>query len=187
MPQLNDAPGAGSTLEGFDPVWHPHARVLVLGSMPGVRSLQEQQYYAHPRNAFWPIMRRLVGADPTLSYCRRVEILRRQGIALWDVIAACQRPGSLDSRIRPETVAPNDFQWLFVRCPAIERIAFNGRAAEALFQRHVLAELPPALAAIPRLRLPSTSPAYAAMSMEQKAMLWHEALAPFCGNRHDID
>ncbi|MDX1626973.1 MAG: DNA-deoxyinosine glycosylase [Wenzhouxiangellaceae bacterium] len=169
-------------LTAFPPIVRSDARVLVLGSMPGVRSLAEQRYYAHPQNAFWPIMGRLAGAGPGRPYAERVERLKDAGVALWDVLAECRRPGSLDSRIRPGSVRANDFASLLEGLPAIRRIAFNGRAAETLFRRHVAPDLPRPAAAVPRVVLPSTSPAYAAMPREAKLEAWREALGDLVGS-----
>lgn len=178
MSSSNVNASGDALLRGFPPIRDRSARVLVLGSMPGVRSLEQQQYYAHPRNAFWTIMGDVVGAGQELPYQQRVAVLRRRGVAVWDVLAACQRPGSLDSRIRPESIETNDFQRLFESCPHIERIAFNGRVAEQYYLRRVLPSLKAPAAAIESLRLPSTSPAYAALSLERKIAAWRQALAP---------
>ena len=165
-------------LTGLAPVHDPSARVLVLGSMPGARSLEEQAYYAHPRNAFWPIMEALLGIRRDLAYERRLLGLREGGIALWDVIGKCRRRGSLDQKVEPESIVPNDFAGLFAACPSIALVAFNGRLAEQSFERHVLPTLPDRFTRIERLRLPSTSPAHAAMRLEQKRAAWARALAP---------
>lgn len=150
----------------------PDARVLILGSMPGQASLAAGQYYAHPRNAFWPILAAYCGVPADAPYAERVAALSRSRIALWDVLQSCTRPGSLDSAISdPE---PNDFAGLFRRCPQVDTILFNGGAAAALFARHVLPGLanPPAQ----RIILPSTSPAHAAKSLVAKQVAWHAAL-----------
>lgn len=159
-----------SQVEGFPPVAAPGARCLILGSMPGRASLQADRYYAHPRNAFWPIMGELLGAGPALPYEIRLQKLTAAGIALWDVIAACERPGSLDADIVGQTVRPNDFVGFLARYPKIDRIYFNGAAAEQAFRRHVL----PRLVERPlRLhRLPSTSPAHAACNYADKLAAW---------------
>lgn len=163
-------------LTGFEPVHDASARVLVLGSMPGVRSLDAQAYYAHPRNAFWPIMEALFGIDADLAYPRRLARLREQRIALWDVIGKCRRPGSLDQKVESASIMPNDFAGLFADCPGIDLVAFNGRLAEQSYERHVLPALPDRFARIKRVRLPSTSPAHAAMRFEQKRAAWAAAL-----------
>ena len=128
--------------------------------MPGQASLRAGQYYAHERNAFWRIMGDLLGAGPDLPYAQRLERLTAAGIALWDVIAACERYGSLDSDIVNSSVCANDFSAFFEAHRSIRRVFFNGGAAETTFRRHVL----PQLSGVPLQlhRLPSTSPAHAA-------------------------
>lgn len=137
--------------------------------MPGVMSLERQQYYAHPRNAFWDIMGALFGAGRELPYAQRARLLKTNGVALWDVLDACVRPGSLDADIRD--AEPNDFAAFFAKHRQIERIAFNGGAAAKLFRRHV--EAP---AGIELIQLPSTSPAHAARSLKEKCAAWRRAL-----------
>ena len=154
----------------FPPACASDARVLVLGSMPGEASLAAAQYYAHPRNAFWPIMGALFGAGPALPYPERLQRLQAAGVALWDVIAACERQGSLDSAIAPASIEANDFARLFRDCPQIRHVFFNGSAAEAAFRRHVRGRI--ALPALSFTRLPSTSPAHAARSFEAKLAAW---------------
>lgn len=162
-------------LQGFPPVAAPGARLLILGSMPGQASLVADQYYAHPRNAFWRIMGDLLGAGPELPYARRLEKLQLAGIALWDVIAACERRGSLDAAIVGGSVRANDFSAFFAVHRGIERIFFNGAAAEASFRRHAV----PALAGRlpPMIRLPSTSPAHAARVYADKLAAWSVIVA----------
>ncbi|MVW72050.1 DNA-deoxyinosine glycosylase [Bordetella sp. 15P40C-2] len=160
---------------GFAPLVSPCARVLVLGTMPGVKSLREQQYYAHPRNAFWPIAAQVLEFDAHADYAARCMALTNAGIALWDVLQACERQGSLDANIQAETAVPNDFQAFLHAYPDIERVCFNGGKAAALYRRHVL----PTLAVTRELQyfdLPSTSPAHAAMSQQEKLARWQRAL-----------
>lgn len=162
-------------VHGFAPIAGPNARVLVLGSMPGVASLRAGQYYGHPRNAFWPIMARLFGVDATAPYPQRVAALQRHGVAVWDVMAACVRPGSLDADIDPDSVQVNDFDHFLRGQPQLRRICFNGAKAHAVFRRQVV----PALAAAPTLelvQLPSTSPAHAGMPFVDKCRLWRQHL-----------
>lgn len=154
----------------FPAIAPPDAVALILGSMPGMASLAAGQYYAHPRNAFWPIMAELLGFDPAMSYARRVQALADGRIALWDALQSCVRPGSLDSAIDEGSMIGNDFAALFARCPQIERIFFNGAAAERCFRLGVLPSLPGF--ALPSVRLPSTSPAHAGQSFEQKLAAW---------------
>lgn len=158
----------------FPPVSGKDARVLILGSMPGRESLRQRQYYAHPANVFWKIMGELAGAHPALPYRKRLDALRRSGIALWDVLASCERPGSLDAHIRNETA--NDFATFFAQHPHIRRIYFNGAKAEQSFSRFVLDRQ--ALPVLEYRRLPSTSPAHAGMRYADKLQAWHAILQP---------
>lgn len=147
--------------------------MLVLGSMPGVASLEAQQYYAHPRNAFWPIMCDLFGIDPAWQYVERCSALMDRQIAVWDVLKHCQRPGSLDADILPDSIVANDFQRLFAGHRQVASIFFNGSAAERLFRRHVRLPVGALTSEQPVfVRLPSTSPAHAAMSQQQKSAAW---------------
>ena len=160
----------------FPPVVGDDPRVLVLGSMPGAVSLGEQQYYAHPRNAFWPVMASLGlpvldSAGVRRPYAERLQALRDHHIALWDVIHRCERPGSLDSAIVHDSVEANDFATFFRAHPGIQLVVFNGGSVEQLFRRHVLPvvnrEALPAM-----MRLPSTSPANAGMPVAAKIAAW---------------
>lgn len=156
----------------FPPIADRSARILILGSMPGEASLAAGQYYAHPRNAFWSIMASLCGFPVSAGYRARCRALRAAGIALWDVLQQCERTGSLDAAIDPATVVANDFPALFRRCPRIERIFFNGGTAEKHYLKHVVPALDQRRARLPALRLPSTSPAHAAMSLAAKQDAW---------------
>jgi hypoxanthine-DNA glycosylase len=160
------------TIHGFPPISAADARVLILGSMPSAASLAEEAYYAHPRNAFWPIMARLLGFPPGAPYTERAAALREHGIALWDVLHSCVRPGSLDSRIEPASMAPNDFTAFFRDHPAIEWIAFNGATAEASYCKRVRPGLVAPWHDLPSVRLPSTSPANARLRFEEKLAAW---------------
>lgn len=160
-------------LQGFPPIAARDARVLVLGSMPGVASLLAQRYYAHPHNRFWPIMGALVGADPALPYARRVAALKAAGIAVWDVLDRCEREGSLDSAIRDDTAQANDFATFFQRHRHVRAVLFNGAKAESAYRRHA----PPLEAfGVRAWRVPSTSPANASVRPEKKLAAWREAL-----------
>lgn len=161
-------------LHSFAPIQSPQARVLILGSMPGAASLAAARYYAHPQNRFWPIMGALIGAGPELDYPRRIQALRAAGIALWDVLAQCEREGSLDSAIRDDTAVANDFAGFFAGHPRVATVLFNGAKAEASFRRFVLKPL--ARPDLTLLRLPSTSPANASQRYEAKLSAWREAL-----------
>jgi hypoxanthine-DNA glycosylase len=157
---------------GFPPIIGEGARVLVLGSLPGRASLEAQQYYAQPQNAFWRIMGALVGAGPELAYRQRLERFKSASLALWDVLAAARREGSLDAAIVRETAIVNDFASLFERYRRIELVCFNGRTAEELFRRRVLPCLPARFANVALHALPSTSPAHAGMPYARKLERW---------------
>lgn len=164
-----------AAVRSFAPVASADATVLILGSMPGEASLRAGQYYAHERNAFWRIMGDLLGAGPSLPYRDRLDRVCAAGIALWDVIADCERAGSLDADIVGTSVRVNDFAGFFAAHPAICRVYFNGAAAEANFRRHVL----PALSGqnLRLARLPSTSPAHAAKGYAEKLAAWSAIVA----------
>jgi len=157
---------------GFPYSAHSDAKVLILGSMPSRKSLAADQYYAHPQNSFWPIMGELFGFDAGLEYEARLERLRESGIALWDVAHQCDRPGSLDSAIKLESVVANDFESFFKMHPHIRSVFFNGRKAEELYRRLVLPVLPEGLRETDLFLLPSTSPANAGMKRSQKLEVW---------------
>jgi hypoxanthine-DNA glycosylase len=156
-------------LQGLAPIAGRGARLLLLGSFPSAASLAAQQYYAHPRNHFWPILSALWGEDlATLPYPRRVAALRRRGLAVWDIYAACRREGSLDSAI--EDARPNDLAALAKRLPKLAGIAHNGgESARAMRVTRALG--------LPVHRLPSTSPANASWSFERKLAAWRDVFA----------
>jgi len=158
-------------VRSFAPIAAPDARILILGSMPGIASLEAGEYYAHPRNAFWPIMGALFGAGRDLPYAERIARLKAEGVAVWDVLQACERDGSLDSNIRSEV--PNDFAAFFAAHPAIRCIGLNGGKSAASFRKHVARCLPSHVAVH---ALPSTSPAHAARGFEEKCAIWRAAL-----------
>ncbi len=143
---------------------------MILGSLPGARSIAEHQYYAHPQNAFWKVMRALFGIDG--DYATRCGQLCEHGIALWDVLHSSVRPGSMDADIQLASAKVNDFARFFDEHPGIEVVAFNGRKAEQMFARMV--GHAPAGARLELL--PSTSPAYASMPFSAKLSAWREAL-----------
>ncbi|TWT85557.1 Uracil DNA glycosylase superfamily protein [Posidoniimonas polymericola] len=159
----------------FPPIAALGARVLVLGSMPGAASLAAVEYYAHPRNAFWPIMGELFGAGPELPYEARAARLREHGVAVWDVLRECRRAGSLDASIVVASERANDFPAFLARFDQVERIYFNGQKAEAAFRRHAAPRLPDdCLDRLTLTRLPSTSPAHAGMSFAEKLANWRQ-------------
>jgi hypoxanthine-DNA glycosylase len=161
---------AGPLLEGLPPIADGSAQILILGNMPSVMSLSAQQYYGNPRNAFWRIAGEILGFDPASPYEERTAALRVRGVAVWDVLRLCRRAGSLDSAIEPDSMVANDFAAFLAEHPAIERVLFNGAAAERNFVR---------LAGIDRplryRRLPSTSPAQT-MRYADKLQAWRDAL-----------
>jgi len=145
---------------------------LILGSLPGRRSLAMQQYYAHPHNAFWKIIAAIFDSDVAFPYRRRVGILTTHHIALWDVLAAARRAGSLDSSIEHASARVNDFRKFFRTHPRIRRVFFNGRKAEEMYRRFVLPKLGSEFAGIRYECLPSTSPAHAGMPFAKKLERW---------------
>jgi len=155
-------------VESLPPIVSERSKLLILGSMPGIVSLKAGQYYANSRNAFWCIMGELFGAGPLLPYEERVEVLQSVGVALWDSLQACSRRGSLDASITEEVA--NDFPALFAKYPNITHVFFNSSKAERAFRRHVLPALPEDGHIF--TRLPSTSPAHAAMRLEAKVQAW---------------
>lgn len=158
-------------VRSFAPVAAPDAHTLILGSMPGAASLEAGGYYAHPRNAFWPIMGALYGAGPDLAYTERMSVLKASGVAVWDVLQSCLREGSLDADIREEV--PNDFAAFFTAHRGIRRVGLNGGKAAASFRRHAVCFLPPGASV---QVLPSTSPAHAARGVQEKCAIWRAAL-----------
>jgi TDG/mug DNA glycosylase family protein len=160
----------------FAPIEDTTAMALILGSMPGKASLAAGEYYAHPRNIFWPIMGELVGAHPGLPYEGRLRMLKSSGIALWDVLHSCIRKGSLDSDIEEVSAVPNDFESFFLRHPDITRVFFNGAKAEQCFLRHVQPSL--TSHSLQYQRLPSTSPANAGTPYGKKLDAWRAAIQP---------
>lgn len=157
-------PSSAPALNGFAPVIDEHTRILILGSFPGVASLTAQEYYGHPRNQFWPLLSAVLNDDLVgLPYAARLTALLSHGVGLWDVLAGCERSGSLDSAIRNPLV--NQFDLLQQRCPALMRVCFNGKTSGKFADQF-------ALAGFQTLVLPSSSPANAQSTFEQKLMLW---------------
>jgi len=163
-------------ITSFPPVAAKDARVLILGSMPGIESLRREQYYAHPRNLFWPIMSELFSFDVTLPYTERLAHLQSAGVAIWDVLQHCEREGSLDTHIKAEF--PNDFAAFLTQYPAVRAIGLNGQKAAESFQRFVFPDLPGILTQrLTLLPLPSTSPANAGQSKQAKIAQWKTLLS----------
>jgi hypoxanthine-DNA glycosylase len=149
--------------------------VLVLGSAPSVLSLRKGEYYGNPRNAFWRVMAELLGRPPGEDYEARTRMLTEARIALWDVLASAERPGSLDASIVGATAVANDFEAFFAGHPMVRAVWFNGRTARRFWDRRVKGRqaLPAGLAL---LTLPSTSPANAAMTPRKKAAAWRQVV-----------
>ena len=151
----------------FEPIYTPQARILIVGSMPSVKSLEQAQYYAHPRNAFWRILFDIFSEPLTLDYERKKALIRGHGLALWDAAAICEREGSLDSDMHD--VVYNDFSTLYKVCTDIRTVLCNGATAHSLFLKSGYAGERRVV------RMPSTSPAYT-LPYEKKLALWKREL-----------
>lgn len=158
--------------KSFPSVINQNSKVLILGSMPGVKSLEEQQYYAHPQNRFWKIMSLLCKCDNlhAMPYETGLEILLKNNFALWDVIKFCERKGSMDTDIRNER--PNELDTLLEKYPNIEKICFNGTKAYMAFKKY----FPDYLSKYKHFKLPSTSPANAKFKTEDLFIEWSLAI-----------
>jgi hypoxanthine-DNA glycosylase len=153
-----------AVLEGLPAVIDQRTRLVVLGSFPGVASLQAAQYYGHPRNHFWPILSALFGVDfLSLQYAQRLTVMLDHGVGLWDVYAACIRAGSLDSAIREPVL--NDLASLKLRAPHLQAVAHNG--GESARSKRITQAL-----GVAAYQLPSTSPANASWSYTRKLAAW---------------
>lgn len=178
---MNETRSASHTVlagikNGMPPIANQRATLLILGTLPGDRSLQHQQYYAHPRNAFWPLVAALAGEELPAAYAKRTALIKRQGLALWDVLQSAERPGSLDTAIR--NGEPNDFETFFRSYPRISAIAFNGQKARDLFRKFVATDADLIARQLTTLVLPSSSPTHV-MPFGAKLESWRSALAPF--------
>ncbi len=161
-------------LQGLPPLVGRDTRVLILGSFPSVRSLQTQQYYGHPQNQFWRLIFSIISPSTLYIMCSecyeiRSKYLLQHGLGLWDVYAACEREGSLDSAIRNAQL--NDLASLKQSCPRLQAIAHNGGESYA-HAKHTRSM------GLPVYKLPSSSPANASWRFERKLAAWHEALSP---------
>lgn len=163
---------AGSETAGFPPILGADARVLILGSLPSVMSIRKGEYYGHPQNSFWKIMGELFGAEQNLAYETRVLRLAERGVAVWDVLAASVRPGSMDADIDPSTARANDFGRFFQDNERIHAVFFNGRAAAQFYRRLVAPGLENGSNTLHYETLPSTSPANAAIGFADKLLAW---------------
>ncbi len=166
------SPGSSIDTVCFPPLSSGSETLLILGSFPGRLSLEKQQYYAHPRNSFWPIMGSLFGFDPQLPYCQKTRLLTRNNVALWDVLSSCSRNGSLDASIRKESIRINDFETFFTEHSHIHSVFFNGALAESQFVKNVSSKPEIANRSLFLQRLPSTSPALASLGFEEKLDIW---------------
>ena len=162
-------------LYGLQPVYAKHSRAMILGSMPSALSLQKGQYYGNPRNGMWPILFSLLGEPSVREYEQRLQMVLRHGLAFWDMAYSCEREGSADSRMK--RVTPNDLEWVLQECPGLAAFAFNGKKAYELFCRFYHPENGFLFGRrVELFVMPSTSPANAAMSLEQKRMAWARIL-----------
>jgi hypoxanthine-DNA glycosylase len=171
----------GGKIRSFAPIASRDARVLILGSMPGKKSLDAREYYAHKQNAFWRIVGELLGVDRHLPYRKRIQALKAARIAVWDVLHSCKRSGSMDSGIDRNSEIANDFHAFFRNHRKISHVFFNGARAAASYERNVLPEL--GIRALRYIRLPSTSPANASIAYERKREAWQMILQPAKRNR----
>ena len=157
--------------QSFKPIETAASRLLILGSMPGKVSLNAQQYYAHPRNLFWDFMEDYFAIPRESTYLQRIALLKKNKIALWDVLKICERSSSLDADIVNSTLVANSFVEFFNAHPNITSVFFNGAKAESIYQKHVLPSLDPTRM-LQYHRLPSTSPANASISCDIKHKRW---------------
>jgi len=164
-PPPRSEPSPADLLRSFPPLADERSRVLVLGTMPGPEALRRQEYYGFPGNHFWRIMRDLLAGGRELSYAEKIALVRKHRIALWDVLASCERIGALDSAIK--NVTPNAIPELLTRYPGIHTIFCNGALSAKLFGRFFAHRV-----ARPMIALPSTSPANAAIPYPKKRELW---------------
>ncbi|MCZ6723890.1 MAG: DNA-deoxyinosine glycosylase [Gammaproteobacteria bacterium] len=162
-------------VHSFEPIVGRDPRILILGSMPGVMSLQAVEYYANPRNVFWKIIGELFELDTECSYRLRVRKISELPLVLWDTLRACHRSGSLDSSILGQQIEANDIAGLLQQYSSLRAIAFNGAASEKYFNQLVKQNLP-ANRELALLKMPSTSPANAGMKFEQKLHAWRQLL-----------
>ena len=166
-----------TTVESFPPQVAEGCRILILGTAPSVRSLAMQQSYAHAQNLFWPLMGEMFDAGPELDYAERIRRLHRRGIGIWDVLASCERSGSLDSAIVRASEVPNDIARLLDDQPSIAAIALNGGHAQRAFRRLIVPMIDETRrASLVLLDLPSTSPANASTSRKTKTTLWRRLI-----------
>ena len=165
--------GSAHRVQSFAPQLAAGCVLLVLGTVPSVRSLELRQSYGHRHNLFWPFMGELFDAGPELDYAERIARLQRRGIGIWDVLEGCIRRGSLDASIVPDSEVANDIPGLLLAYRTIRAIALNGGKAQQAFRRHVVPRLDATMRErITLLDLPSTSPANASMPRALKFERW---------------
>lgn len=152
-------------ISSFPPIINENSKILILGSIPGLKSLEMQQYYAHPQNKFWKIIFEIFNEEFTTDYSERIKILEKHHIALWDVIDTCERKGSLDSEIRNEEA--NRIGELLQNYPNIKGIFCNGQKSYKNLQKMLPKDF-----YLPIIALPSTSPAHASLKYEEKLKKW---------------
>lgn len=157
------------TKKSFGPISNPDTAILILGSMPGDKSLELSEYYGHARNRFWKVIAAITNNPLPLTYADKKELLARTSIGLWDVVHTADRKGSLDTAIKNEI--PNDLDGFITRHPGLKVIAFNGAKSEALFNSYFKRK-----EGIRYVPLPSTSPANAAISFEKLCTVWQKIL-----------
>ena len=167
---ISDAAGSPA-VHPFPPIIDKHSKILILGSFPSLKSFEKSFYYAHPRNQFWRLLSDIFH-KPAATKEERIELVKSTGIALWDVIAACERKNSADSNLK--ACEPNDIPALLKTYPNIEAVGFTGKKAESLFKRHFGKRVN-----LPTFLLPSPSPAYASLSYEEKLKRWRAILSEY--------
>jgi TDG/mug DNA glycosylase family protein len=163
-------------VHSIEPIIGRCPRIIILGSMPGIISINAAQYYANPRNMFWTVLAELFGIDIDCDYETKVQQVRDLPVILWDTIKSCHREGSLDSKILNTEIEANDIVALLERYATVQAIAFNGGASAKYFDRLIKPQLPSDLS-VELLKMPSTSPANAGMKFEQKLDLWRRLSA----------
>jgi len=164
---------AGETpaIHPFDPIIYKNSKILILGSFPSIKSFENNFYYAHPKNQFWPILSAIFKRSANTSK-ERLELLKISNIALWDLVESCSRKNSSDSNLK--NIKPNDIISLLKNFPNIEAILFTGRKAEQLFKKHFSKRVD-----LPISLLPSPSPAYAVLSFEDKLKIWNDMILKY--------
>lgn len=156
-------------MDSFNPIVTNNSKILILGSYPSIKSFEKSQYYANPKNKFWDIIQDILNCNKDLNYDERVELIKNNNIALWDVVKRCQRDGSLDNNIIKETIVYNDIEQLLIDYQSIKSILCNGNAAFTLIKKSNLLET---FLDIKIYKLPSTSPAYAKLPYNEKLKEW---------------